>query len=148
MSFTRKILEFISSRIQNRAELTETDIPSQYEPPKKKLTLAQIISIAMLIIVFIGGGGFCGWYYIWRDVNPQHDYVNWKWTFPVSQEGEKTRSWSGRISIKEGDQEVFKNDYFKGNCFVYKQDKTLTLQSILNDNYSNDSIGPRVLLMQ
>jgi hypothetical protein len=129
--------------------LIETDIKDKVEV--KKFRWERVVAVITLSLAIAGGGGFLGWYYIWRDIHPQHDYINWTYTMPytmVNNSGDvtdTTKSYKGRIPIKEGDNKFdLPHQYFKGNCFVYKQDKTLSLQATLSDEYNDVGIGPRV----
>jgi len=143
-------------RKQNEVIIAANELKKQ-----KKVGVAKIIAILTLFLTLIGGGGFLGWYYIWRDINPQHDYINWTYTVPwpsVNNSGEAikdesgniildtTKTFTGRMAIQEGENSFTLLPYeYRGNCFVYKQDKTLSLQSTLSDNRNNIvGIGKRV----
>jgi len=148
--------------VKERLEILETDIPSMaaIPEPKKKFSWGKLAAVLTLVLAIVGGGGFCGWYYIWRDVNPQRDYIQWEWRilnfWASGDDHDGPIDWTprlrGRLPIKEGNNEFVRSfngyDDFKLNCFVYKQDKTLSLQSIFVDEASdpsiNSSTGPRV----
>lgn len=137
--------------VKERLELLETEIPSMVKipEPKKKFSWGKLAAVITIVLTIVGGGGFFGWYKLYRDSHPVHHKIYWRHHFDKKEyPTEKAYRLGGYIPIREGSTSFpLPLLNMTGHCTVFKENDNLLLQATVGDTNTgtyDTHIGLRV----